>query len=303
MKKILFVLFSFIFLSEAHSKITLPPIIGDNMLLQQQTDVKLWGKSDKKGEVKIKTSWDGKSYHTTIDNQGSWHVNITTPEAGGDYSITLNDGDELTIKNILIGDVWYCSGQSNMEMQLKGMTASQPIVGANEAIATAIKLKKMRIFTVAFGTEGEGAGLPYSGKWEIVDSETAADFSAFGFFFGRYLSDVLDIPIGMICSAKGGTRIEQWSDMDDLNSLPKDKLHETTVGNSGLYQQLVKPITQYAIKGILWYQGSSNWASNPQHYGTIMETMIARWRVGIRRIAFLLYRSCTYEKSSISKIA
>lgn len=98
-----------------------------------------------------------KPNQTKTDDQGNWLVKVTTPTAGGDYFITLTDGEAITINNILIGDVWYCSGQSNMEMQLKGMTASQPIVGSNDAIATAAKLKKMRIFTVAFGSEGEGA--------------------------------------------------------------------------------------------------------------------------------------------------
>lgn len=266
-----------IFSSSIYARITLPPILGDNMLLQQNSDVKLWGKSDK-SKVTVTTSWDGKTYQTKTDDQGNWLVKVTTPTAGGDYFITLTDGEAITINNILIGDVWYCSGQSNMEMQLKGMTASQPIVGSNDAIATAAKLKKMRIFTVAFGSEGEGADKPYAGKWEIVDSATAADFSAIGYFFGRTLSDVLDIPIGMICSAKGGTRIEQWSSKIDLDTFTANERHSTTSDNSALYNQLVKPISQYGIKGFLWYQGESNWDSNPKSYGPVFEKMIARWR-------------------------
>jgi sialate O-acetylesterase len=278
MKKVLLFLF-FIPLCGAYSRITLPPVIGDNMLLQQQSKVKLWGKSDRKSEIKVTTGWDAMNYSTVTDKHGNWLVVVTTPVAGGDYSIVITDGDELVINNVLIGDVWYCSGQSNMEMPLKGMTASQPVIGANDAIAAAAKMKKMRVFTVAFGAEGEGVDKPYSGKWEIVNSETAADFSAIGYFFGRNLSDMLDIPIGMICSAKGGTRIEQWSDMVDLDTFSPHELNSNVIGNSGLYLQLVKPITQYAIKGFLWYQGESNWESNPGSYGAIFEKMIARWRI------------------------
>lgn len=278
MKKTFLLLLLNILVCSIYPRITLPPILGDNMLLQQQSRVKLWGSSDKKSEVKITASWDGKEYRTKTDREGNWSVEIVTPEAGENYSITISDGEALTINNILIGDVWYCSGQSNMEMQLQGMTASQPVAGANEAISTAFKMKKMRIFTVAFGADGEGADKEYAGKWEIVDSSTAAKFSAIGYFFGRTLTDVLDIPIGIICSAKGGTRIEQWSDKADLDSFSPSELNKATVGNSGLYKQLVKPISQYNIKGFLWYQGESNWESNPVSYGAIFEKMIARWR-------------------------
>lgn len=133
---------------------------------------------------------------------------------------------------------------------------------------------------------------PYAGKWEIVDSATAADFSAIGYFFGRTLSDVLDIPIGMICSAKGGTRIEQWSSKIDLDTFTANERHSTTSGNSALYNQLVKPISQYGIKGFLWYQGESNWDSNPKSYGPVFEKMIARWRSdwGQGELPFILWK-------------
>lgn len=262
----------------AHSQITLPPIIGDNMLLQKNSEVKLWGHSEKKSEVKVTTSWNNKSYQTKTDKQGHWILSVATPTAGGNYSITITDGTSLTINKILIGDVWYCSGQSNMEMQLQGMTASQPIKGSNDVIARAYKNKKMRVFTVHFGKDGEGADKAYSGKWQEIDSATASEFSAIGYWFGSQLSDALDIPIGMICSAKGGTRIEQWSNKEDLDTFTANELHSKTEGNSGLYSQLVKPISQYSVKGFLWYQGESNWDSNPSSYGTIFEKMIARWR-------------------------
>lgn len=276
--RLLFILIYFTACSYGYSQIILPPIIGDNMILQQESEVNLWGKSEKKSTVNVTTSWDNANYQTTTDSQGNWLVKIRTSSATDNCSITITDGESLTINNILIGDVWYCSGQSNMEMQLQGMTASQPIAGANEAILKAVKNKKMRIFTVNFGPDGEGENKAYTGKWEIVDSATAAEFSAIGYFFGSLLSEVLDIPLGMICSAKGGTRIEQWSNKIDLDTFLPHELNQATEGNSGLYGQLVKPISQYKIKGFLWYQGESNWESNPSTYGRIFEKMINRWR-------------------------
>jgi len=277
MKKTVLLIFCLL-IYNVYARITLPPVIGDNMLLQQQSKVKLWGKSDNKSDIWLTTSWDGKRYQAKTDNIGNWIVEIVTPVAGGSYSITISDGEELVINNILIGDVWYCSGQSNMEMQLKGMTASQPVIGANDAIANAAKNKKMRIFTVGFGKDGEGADKEYAGKWEIVDSSTAAEFSAIGYFFGAKLIDILDIPIGIICSAKGGTRIEQWSDKADLDSFSDGAIHSSKEGNSGLYTQLVKPLSRYNIKGFLWYQGEGNWESNPRSYDLVFEKMINRWR-------------------------
>ncbi|MCD8177780.1 MAG: GDSL-type esterase/lipase family protein, partial [Tannerellaceae bacterium] len=278
MKKIYLFLFLCVASYMVNAQISLPPIIGDHMVLQQQSKVKLWGRSGNGKKVQVTTGWDNKTYRTQSGPRGNWEVEVTTPVAGGTYSITITDGTPLTLHNILIGDVWYCSGQSNMEMPLKGMTASQPVTGANEAIATAVKNKKMRLFTVRFGPEGEGPDKPYTGKWEIVDAATAAGFSAIGYFFGQYLTDVLDIPVGMICSAKGGTRIEQWSAQTDLDTFASHELNSTTAGNSGLYRQLVKPLSNYNIKGILWYQGESNWQSNPSTYGAIFEKMITRWR-------------------------
>lgn len=187
MKRFFAIALTLLIVCVVHSQITLPPIIGDNMLLQQNSEVKLWGYSEKKSEVKVTTSWNNKSYHTKTDKQGHWLLSVDTPSAGGNYSITITDGTPLTINNILIGDVWHCSGQSNMEMQLQGMTASQPIKGSNDAIATAYKNKKMRVFTVHFGKDGEGPDKAYSGKWQVIDSATAAEFSAIGYFFGSQI--------------------------------------------------------------------------------------------------------------------
>ena len=112
----------------AQAEVKLPKIFGDNMVLQQQTECNLWGTADANKVVKVRASWNGKTYKTQADAQGKWAMKIETPQAGGPYELSLSDGKELKLHNILIGEVWICSGQSNMEMPMKGFKA-QPVAG------------------------------------------------------------------------------------------------------------------------------------------------------------------------------
>ena len=126
-------LISFLFLALAFSmkseaKVTLPSILGDNMVLQQQAEVKLWGKARPNATVTVKTSWNGQTYKSSSDGKGGWSLTVSTPVAGGPYKITFNDGELLTLQNVLIGEVWFCSGQSNMEFYLNwSATAAQDV--------------------------------------------------------------------------------------------------------------------------------------------------------------------------------
>ena len=126
-------LISFLFLALAFSmkseaKVTLPSILGDNMVLQQQAEVKLWGKARPNATVTVKTSWNGQTYKSSSDGKGGWSLTVSTPVAGGPYKIIFNDGELLTLQNVLIGEVWFCSGQSNMEMPMGGFDR-QPVRG------------------------------------------------------------------------------------------------------------------------------------------------------------------------------
>src|SRR5688500_5620808 len=126
MKKYKIVFFLFFLISlNTFGKVSLPAVIGNNMVLQQKSEVALWGKAKTKSNVSIITSWDQKKYSVHSDDQGLWRTKVTTPSAGGPYQITFNDGEKLVLKNILIGEVWICSGQSNMEMPVKGF-GNQP---------------------------------------------------------------------------------------------------------------------------------------------------------------------------------
>ena len=143
---ILSVLVLFLFATSLKAEVKLPAIFGDNMVLQQQTDAAIWGNASANKTVKITTSWNKKSYSTKADSEGKWKIKVQTPSAGGPFSITVSDGKILTLNNVLIGEVWVCSGQSNMQMTMRGYR-NQPVLGANEAIASS-ENANIRLITI-----------------------------------------------------------------------------------------------------------------------------------------------------------
>ena len=156
-----------LFSSQAlYGEIKLPSIFIDNMVLQQQTDAAIWGTAGKNSTVKITTSWNNKSYSTRAGSDGKWKQKVSTPGAGGPYEITISDGKILKLKNVMIGEVWVCSGQSNMEMPMKGFM-NQPILGSNEAIATSSN-QAIRLFTVKRATSLQPLE-DFTGSWNNSD--------------------------------------------------------------------------------------------------------------------------------------
>ena len=130
------------------AKVKLPAIIGNDMVLQQNTNVNLWGWATRSRKITVRTSWDNKNYTTTSASDGTWKIQVQTPSAGGPYTITISDGEPVTLTNVLIGEVWLCSGQSNMEMPVKGFRG-QPVEGSCDAIATKSLLKKVDALNAA----------------------------------------------------------------------------------------------------------------------------------------------------------
>jgi sialate O-acetylesterase len=151
MKKLLFCFIIFPLLS--HAKVTLPSILGDNMVLQQQSDVKLWGKAKAGKKITVRPSWTNKQFQTVVNSDGRWLLHISTPKAGGPYEIKIKDEDEIILKNILIGEVWFCSGQSNMEMPVRGFEF-EPVDGANDIIAMSNESTPIRIYSSDFDDKG-----------------------------------------------------------------------------------------------------------------------------------------------------
>jgi len=278
---ILFFLSLFLISAEANAEIKLPDIFGENMVLQQQADAAIWGKSTENKEVKVTTSWDNKSYTAQPDSRGNWKVNVKTPKAGGPYSITISDGERLILENVMIGEVWICSGQSNMEMPMCGYM-NLPVTGANKAIATS-RNNKIRLFTVERNKSTEKLD-DFTGEWLECRPENVADFSAVAYYFGEMLNEVLDIPVGLICSSWAGTRIEPWisenglKDFDWVTMPDKDKKEELSEQTPAiLFNAMIAPMVNFEIQGVIWYQGESN-KNEPFKYEKLMTGLINDWR-------------------------
>lgn len=271
----------------AEAKVTLPEILSDNMVLQQQTDVRLWGWAAPNAEISVKPSWGNKTYRAQADGEGRWLLSVATPAASYmAHSIEISDGDLLTLDNVLVGEVWFCSGQSNMEMPLAGFD-NCPIEGANEVIATASQWKGIRVVTV----EKNGQLEPVDrckGSWKVSSPENAPWFSATAFFFARMVNRVLDIPIGIINCSWGGSMVEGWlprevvsqyPDIDLKRDIRKEEPHDWwhCLSPTLMYNGMVKPLHNYTVKGFLWYQGESNIGRN-KTYAVRLKTMVELWR-------------------------
>lgn len=191
------------------SDIKLPSLIGDNMLLQQKTDARIWGKASPGQTIKISASWNVKGETKSAEN-GKWVVILPTPEAGGPYTVTVSARDTaITINNVLIGDVWFCSGQSNMEMPMAGWPPIDTIMHSAKTIQAA-SIPEIRLFVVQRMVSDEPLE-DCVGKWEVCSPESVDQFSATAFFFGKKLYEELKKPIGLIQSAWGGTPSEAWT--------------------------------------------------------------------------------------------
>ena len=200
-----------------NQSIKLPPLFSDHSVLQQKTKTAIWGKTTPHTKVTIKGSW-GKKAKAKSDKNGNWKTCIKTPKAGGPYQISIsNKKEKITLTDVMIGEVWLCSGQSNMEMPLKGFLPNEPIEGSEEAIQSA-DYPKIRMFTLKHNV-GTLPQEKMEGEWSVCSPETVGDFSAAAFFFGRKLHQKLGIPIGLIHSSWGGTPAESWTASEELKSV------------------------------------------------------------------------------------
>jgi len=263
------------------AKIKVASVLGDNMVLQRNSEVKLWGKADPNQKLKISTDWSREKALTTSDDKGNWLVNVKTTEAGGPYTISISSGKEkVLLQNVLLGEVWLCSGQSNMEMPVAGYGDS-PINGSTDALMFAAN-NNIRLFTVGKASMAEPQDTCV-GNWVAASAESVAKFSAVGYFYARQLQQRLNVPVGMICSSWGGSRIESWMKNDVITGFP-DAFKQTTQEKtpqhhraSRLYNGMIAPLVNYNIKGALWYQGESN-VNNFQDYAALQAAMVKCWR-------------------------
>ncbi|MCE5345159.1 MAG: sialate O-acetylesterase [Bacteroidales bacterium] len=265
-----------------YGEVRLPAIFSDNMVLQQKTEVAVWGTSAKNATVKVTTSWNGKSYSAHAGNEGKWKLKVSTPSAGGPYEVTVSgDGKTLKFKNVMIGEVWVCSGQSNMEMPVKGYM-SQPNLGSNEDIATSSN-PAIRLFTVKKASNLQPQN-DFIGTWKNCEPENVSVFSATAYYFGLMLNRALNVPVGLINTSWGGTRIEPWMSEEGFNKFDFVKLPDKNqTGDLSpqtptvLFNAMVNPMVGFGIKGAIWYQGESN-RNEPDKYAQLLPGMIENWR-------------------------
>ncbi len=284
MKKILLTILILIaFTANMFAKIILPSVFADNMVLQQNSDVAIWGWSDPGETVKIVTSWNSKdTVKVKANNSSKWVATIKTIAAGGPYSIQILGNGKVELKNVMLGEVWICSGQSNMEWSVNAK-----IINGEEEAAKA-NHPNIRIFHV----QKIGAEFPQqncNATWTVCSPETMRSTSAVGYFFARELQQKLNVPVGIIVSAWGGTPAEVWiekSRIDNNSELSKARYKEHFdwwPGESGaLYNSMIYPVAPYGIAGAIWYQGESN-CGNYQIYSQLMKTLIENWRADFKK--------------------
>ncbi|MBR2244133.1 MAG: sialate O-acetylesterase [Prevotella sp.] len=294
------------FAATGKSEIKLPQFFSDNMVLQQQAECNIWGKGDKGKTVVIITSWDKKSYSAPVDQNGDFSVKIQTPKAGGPYDITFaiapsnsssrhsaGLGRAFTLHNILIGEVWICAGQSNMEMQMKGFK-QQPVEGTTEELLRC-KDTNLRLFTVKRHVSLTPT-YDVTGQWKEANSASVRDFSATAYYFGKALRSTLDVPIGLIVTAWGGSACEAWMAPEWLKAFPKVNQHVTEEDMkklqqrcpTALYNGQLYPLIGYTMKGAIWYQGEDN-VPRYDYYAPLLKTMVEGWRSDWKQGDFPFY--------------
>ncbi len=286
MKKTFLTIICALTIFSLNAEVRLPAIISSGMVLQRNAEATIWGWAEPNTKISLKASWSSEKFKTTANDKGKWSIDIPTAEAMWEQSITINDGDKTTLDNIMIGDVWICSGQSNMEMMVIGKK-SEHTDGTLETLRQASQYPNIRLFTVKRNSASEPRDdCDNYIAWCDATADNVAIFSATAYFFGRTISSfVTDVPIGLVHSSWGGTRIEAWMSEEKFDNLPsqvdKSKITKkggnNQVGVNRLYNGMIHPITPFTAKGFIWYQGESN-RLHSSFYHYMMEAMVSGWR-------------------------
>lgn len=262
-----------------HAQLRLPSFFSDNMVLQRDTVTKFWGWAKAGSKVKVKASWLSDTLEAVTTGEAAWSVALPTSKTGGPYTLTVLSGaQKLELKNLLMGEVWICSGQSNMQWNstndLKEMKDRLPNIANSK-----IRLLNVSNIASAFPQDD------LRNSWQVCDPVSAETFSAIGYFFAEKLNQELDVPIGIINSSWGGTCAEVWTPeqvvLQDWTLKEASLLKKTAPRKPNLpgraWNSMVRPIVGYAVAGVLWYQGEDNvvsWSS----YEKLFSAMISAWR-------------------------
>jgi sialate O-acetylesterase len=272
------------------AQVTVSTMFTNGMVLQQNTSVNIWGWANSGDSISVTGSWNNKTVKTVTASNKKWILKLSTPTAktdGTSYTVTIKGSNTITLKDILIGEVWLLSGQSNMEMQLEGWTGS-PVEGSAQAIAAAT-YPNIRLLIV--GKKSSATPLSNVEKnwttntWTACSPTSVKTFSAVGYFFGKEIYTQLNIPIGLVLSAWGGSSCETWANSASLNLVTdyKNKGPWTPAKTDDnqtptvLYNGMIAPILPFTFAGVLWYQGETN-VGRAQQLTELFPAMIDGWR-------------------------
>lgn len=204
--------------SATQAKIKMFPLFTDNMVLQQNTKAPIWGEAKAGKNVKVTTSWNNRTYTVKADSKGRWRIDVDTPSAGGPYEVSVSDGKSVVLRDVMIGEVWLCTGQSNMQMPMEGWNIKMNA----EEIASSASTTNVRLMHIDNAvSQLPTADLPkQKHTWEKCSPETVKSFSATGYFFGKNLAASRGVPVGLIMTCWGGTDIESWMSGKALSEVP-----------------------------------------------------------------------------------
>lgn len=314
MKKTILMMALAAFATSAGARVRLPHLLGDGMIVQQQTDVRLWGWDKPGTTVKATTSWSDQTATAKTDKNGRWILTVRTPKAGyTPLSITFDDGDgTTTLKDVLAGEVWVCAGQSNMEMPLRGFD-NCPVEGYNNEVVNASQYKGIHYVKIPSVMSMQPLG-DANCQWQTISPTTVGDCSATGYFFAQTVNRALDIPVGLILANKGGTRVESWLDADNLKKYTDESLDSMTnvkkypgdylrplVWGYGTFS----PILNFTVKGILFYQGCSNVGALGDQYSQRLKLLVEQWRRDFKlgQIPFYFVQIAPYYNGDVNGTA
>ncbi|MBT7855196.1 MAG: sialate O-acetylesterase [Opitutae bacterium] len=271
------------FATSVSAEVKLPNIIGNDMVLQREMPVPIWGWADSGEEVTV--TFAGQSKTAKPGKNGKWMVKLSALKANSKpATLTIKGSNEIKLENILVGEVWICSGQSNMEWSIRSsMNAKEEIAASDHP--------GIRLFNVpghkTHPKPQQRLAIPT--EWKVCKPDTSANFSAVGYYFGRRLHKELGVPVGLVGSNWGGTRIEPWTTLAGFESVSelskeaekvKSYKADTKVGGgspSAIYNQMVHPLAPFAMRGGIWYQGESNGGEHMSYYHK-KHALVNGWR-------------------------
>jgi sialate O-acetylesterase len=302
---ILLVFIELITLQFINAEVKLPEIVSSNMVLQRNTTVVLWGWADANENIEIESSWLNEVKKISADNKGTWSVEIVTTNSKEAQTIKITSiTSHILLENILFGEVWLCSGQSNMEQPIKGFNG-QPTFGATEAITLANN-QNLRLFAVRrAGSKTPQYKLKKYTGWQQATPNNISDFSAVAYFFGQQLQTVLNVPVGLIHTSHGGSNVQAWMSKEVMSTYQNVNLDEVNITKNthktptALFNAMINPLIPYTIKGALWYQGEAN-RNDPENYTKLFPAMVKDWRArwGIGNFPFYYVQIAPYSYGS-----